>query len=75
MSSSFSFVLCSNVPTERLGEVPGKLREVLVGVSEGESEDSFDLVRMRNEVRRKITKTLNQFEDDPHEHIAGPRLT
>ena len=45
--------------------------EILKNVAEGEEEDAFDLVRMKNEVRRKITTTLNQFEDDPHEHIAG----
>jgi len=61
----------SNVPTERLDEVSNKLMEILKNVAEGEEEDAFDLVRMKNEVKRKITTTLNQFEDDPHEHIAG----
>ena len=71
---AFYHAFDSNVPTERLDEVSGKLMEILRSVAEGEEEDAFDLVRMKNEVRRKITTTLNQFEDDPHEHIAGVYL-
>ena len=61
----------SNVPTERLEEIPSKLQEILKSIAEGNSAEAFDLQRMRNEVKRRITKTLNMFEDDPHEHIAG----
>lgn len=64
----------SNVPTERLEEIPPKLHALLKTIAEGDGEEAFDLQRMRNEVKRKITKTLNLFEDDPHEHIAGMRI-
>lgn len=70
-SEGLFYVNFRNVPTERLEEIPPKLHSLLKTIAEGEGEDAFDLQRMRNEVKRKITKTNNLFEDDPHEHIAG----
>jgi len=70
-SEGIFYVHFRNVPTERLEEIPSKLEEILKRIAEENDEEAFDLQRMRNEVKRKITKTLNLFEDDPHEHIAG----